>query len=81
MMIGTLAITQVFGIRCHTSVSRGFLSKDAVIESVGGWRVHVRLLDAGDAAAMQSFYSWRLMFLTVFGKATRRLSITHDHAH
>ena len=32
------------------------------------------------AAAMTSFYSWRLMFLTFFGEA-RGDKHTHEHAH
>ena len=32
------------------------------------------------AALLQSFYSWRLMFMTFFGIARGKQS-THDHAH
>jgi NADH-quinone oxidoreductase subunit L len=82
MVIGTLAITGV-GIPLTHYGFAGFLSKDAVIESVwaGGttaaelafWLLIV-------AAAMTSFYSWRLIFLTFFGEA-RGDRHTHDHAH
>ncbi len=78
MMIGTLAITGV-GIPLTTIGFAGFLSKDAIIESAyvangyGFW-----LLVA--AAAMTSFYSWRLIFMTFYGKP-RGDHHTHDHAH
>lgn len=82
MLIGTLAITGV-GIPLTTIGFAGFLSKDAIIESAYGaqsgigtyafWMLVV-------AAAMTSFYSWRLMFLTFWGKQ-RGDAHTHDHAH
>ncbi len=79
MMIGTLAITGV-GIPLTHIGFAGFLSKDAIIESAYGagsmygfWLLVV-------AAAMTSFYSWRLMFLTFFGTA-RGNKHTHEHAH
>ena len=82
MMIGTLAITGV-GIPLTHIGFAGYLSKDAIIESAfaGGpgvaqyafWVLVV-------AAAMTSFYSWRLMFLTFYGTA-RGDHHTHEHAH
>ena len=79
MMIGTLAITGV-GIPLTHIGFAGFLSKDAIIESAyaggsmyGFWMLVI-------AAAMTSFYSWRLMFLTFYGKP-RGDKHTHDHAH
>jgi NADH-quinone oxidoreductase subunit L len=79
MMIGTLAITGV-GIPLTHIGFAGFLSKDAIIESAwaggstfGFWALVV-------AAAMTSFYSWRLIFLTFFGEP-RGDKHTHDHAH
>jgi NADH-quinone oxidoreductase subunit L len=79
MMIGTLAITGV-GIPLTTFGFAGFLSKDAIIESAyaggssyGFWMLVI-------AAAMTSFYSWRLIFLTFYGDA-RGDKHTHDHAH
>ncbi len=79
MMIGTLAITGV-GIPLTTIGFAGFLSKDAIIESAwaggsmfGFWSLVI-------AAAMTSFYSWRLIFLTFFGKP-RGDKHTHEHAH
>ncbi|TNJ42725.1 NADH-quinone oxidoreductase subunit L [Phaeobacter sp. B1627] len=79
MMIGTLAITGV-GIPLTQIGFAGFLSKDAIIESAyaggsmyGFWMLVI-------AAAMTSFYSWRLIFLTFYGKP-RGDKHTHDHAH
>ena len=87
MMIGTLAITGV-GIPPMLIAFgdipigfAGFLSKDAVIESayvgtMGGYGFWMLVI----AALFTSFYSWRLMFLTFYGKA-RGDKHTHDHAH
>ena len=79
MMIGTLAITGV-GIPLTHIGFAGFLSKDAVIESAfaGGSMYAFWLLVV--AAAMTSFYSWRLIFLTFYG-APRGDKHTHEHAH
>jgi len=80
MMIGTLAITGV-GIPLTTIGFAGFLSKDAIIESAwagtqGGFAFWSLVI----AAAFTSFYSWRLMFMTFWGKP-RGDKHTHDHAH
>ena len=82
MMIGTLAITGV-GIPLTHIGFAGFLSKDAVIESawgaqssVGNYAFWMLVI----AALMTSFYSWRLMFMTFYGKP-RGDKHTHDHAH
>ncbi|SFR42229.1 NADH dehydrogenase subunit L [Yoonia tamlensis] len=80
MMIGTLAITGV-GIPLTHIGFAGFLSKDAVIESAyagtaGGYAFWMLVI----AAFMTSFYSWRLMFMTFYGKP-RGDKHTHDHAH
>ncbi|MDB6181344.1 NADH-quinone oxidoreductase subunit L [Paracoccus fistulariae] len=78
MLIGTLAITGV-GIPLTYIGFAGFLSKDAVIESAWAannyafWMLVV-------AAAMTSFYSWRLMFMTFWGKP-RGDQHAHEHAH
>ncbi|MCR9125399.1 MAG: NADH-quinone oxidoreductase subunit L [Rhodobacteraceae bacterium] len=79
MMIGTLAITGV-GIPLTYIGFAGFLSKDAIIESAyaGGSGYGFWLLVV--AAAMTSFYSWRLIFLTFYGEA-RGDKHTHEHAH
>ena len=80
MLIGTLAITGV-GIPLTTIGFAGFLSKDAIIESAwagtqGGYAFWMLVV----AALFTSFYSWRLMFLTFWGKP-RGDAATHDHAH
>lgn len=82
MMIGTLAITGV-GIPLTHFGFAGFLSKDAIIEStfaahtgVGTYAFWLLVM----AAAMTSFYSWRLIFLTFYG-SERGDKHTHDHAH
>ncbi|WP_193141759.1 NADH-quinone oxidoreductase subunit L [Meridianimarinicoccus sp. MJW13] len=82
MMIGTLAITGV-GIPLTYIGFAGFLSKDAIIESawagtnpMAGYAFWMLVA----AAAMTSFYSWRLIFMTFFGEA-RGDSHTHAHAH
>ncbi|WP_378945427.1 NADH-quinone oxidoreductase subunit L [Paracoccus sp. R86501] len=79
MMIGTLAITGV-GIPLTHIGFAGFLSKDAVIESAfasgSGYAFWMLVI----AAAFTSFYSWRLMFMTFFGKP-RGDHHAHDHAH
>ncbi|MDB5663976.1 NADH-quinone oxidoreductase subunit L [Cypionkella sp.] len=78
MMIGTLAITGV-GIPLTHYGFAGFLSKDAVIESawVGSNYAFTLLVIA---AFMTSFYSWRLMFMTFFGKP-KGDTHAYDHAH
>lgn len=80
MLIGTLAITGV-GIPLTHIGFAGFLSKDAVIESAwagtqGGYAFWMLVI----AALFTSFYSWRLMFLTFWGKP-RGDKHTHEHAH
>jgi len=74
MTMGTLAITGV-GIIQVTGLPAigfaGFFSKDAIIESAyasgatfGGFAYFIGVF----AALLTSFYSWRLVFLTFFGK-------------
>ncbi|GAB5434663.1 MAG: NADH-quinone oxidoreductase subunit L [Epibacterium sp.] len=86
MMIGTLAIT---GVGVPVWIMKlgeipigfaGFHSKDAIVESAyaagsayGFWMLVI-------AALFTSFYSWRLMFLTFYGKP-RGDKHTHEHAH
>ncbi|NUH66257.1 NADH-quinone oxidoreductase subunit L [Sulfitobacter sp. S0837] len=79
MMIGTLAITGV-GIPLTHIGFAGFLSKDAIIESAWGGGSMYGFWLLVIAAAMTSFYSWRLIFLTFFGKP-RGNKKTHAHAH
>jgi NADH-quinone oxidoreductase subunit L len=79
MLIGTLAITGV-GIPLTMFGFAGFVSKDAIIESVfasgTGYAFWILVI----AAFMTSFYSWRLMFLTFWG-SPRGDHHTHEHAH
>ena len=86
MMIGTLAITGV-GIPFTGIGFAGFLSKDAIIEStwagqnsMAGFAFWALVV----AAAVPSFYSWRLIFMTFFGapKPDHHNSLhTYEHAH
>ncbi|NBC36109.1 NADH-quinone oxidoreductase subunit L [Novosphingobium sp. FSY-8] len=94
MMMGTLAITgvgivDVFGFA-------GFYSKDSILEAAYGSGTgvgHFAFFMGITAALLTSFYSWRLVFLTFFGKARWSQSEHiqhavhddhghgHDHAH
>ncbi len=83
MMIGTLAITGVGVPLLYLGFPvglAGFVSKDAIIESAyaagGGYAYWMLVV----AALFTSFYSWRLMFLTFYGKP-RGDKHTHEHAH
>ena len=81
MMIGTLAITGVGIPLTGWFGFAGFVSKDAIIESAwagtaGGYAFWMLVI----TALFTSFYSWRLIFLTFFGKA-RGDKHTHEHAH
>ena len=81
MMIGTFAITGV-GIPLSGYIGfAGFASKDAVIESAyaatnGGYAFWMLVV----AALFTSFYSWRLIFLTFYGKPRGDMH-AHEHAH
>jgi NADH-quinone oxidoreductase subunit L len=88
MVAGTLAITGV-GI-VGLGGFAGFYSKDAIIEAAfasgapwGGYAFTIGVI----AALLTSFYSWRLIFLTFFGKPRWEQSehIQHavhdDHSH
>ena len=72
MLIGTLSLTG-FGIP-HTELGfAGFFSKDAIIEAAyaAGQHSHAAMfgfVSTVVAAGLTSFYSWRLMFMTFFGK-------------
>ncbi|MBM2576206.1 NADH-quinone oxidoreductase subunit L [Jannaschia sp. Os4] len=82
MMIGTLAITGVGIPLLYIGFPvgfAGFVSKDAIIESAwAGAPLAFWVLVV--SAALTSFYSWRLMFLTFYGDP-RGDKHTHDHAH
>ena len=85
MMAGTLAITGV-GILGVAGFA-GFYSKDAIIEAAFASEstYHMYGFAIGVIAALlTSFYSWRLMFLTFFGKPRWEQSehiqhAVHDH--
>jgi NADH-quinone oxidoreductase subunit L len=87
MMAGTLAITGVGVIGIFGFA--GFYSKDAIIEAAfasGTQAGGVAFAVAVFAALLTSFYSWRLMFLTFFGKPRWSQSehiqhAAHDHGH
>jgi NADH-quinone oxidoreductase subunit L len=70
MCIGTLALTGF-------PMFAGYFSKDAIIESAyashNPFATYAYILTVG-AAALTSFYSWRLIFKTFFGEP-------HDQAH
>ena len=70
MLIGTLAITGV-GIPLAGIGFAGFYSKDMIIESAfaaGTSQGYAAFAVGVFAALLTSFYSWRLMFLTFWGK-------------
>jgi len=92
MLAGTLAITGVGIIQIGGFAGfgfSGFYSKDAIIESawasgaeVAGFAFAVGII----AALLTSFYSWRLMFLTFWGKPRWAASehiqhAVHAHGH
>ncbi|WP_279382200.1 proton-conducting transporter membrane subunit, partial [Pseudomonas sp. 67(2021)] len=72
MMMGTLAITgvgipAVFGNPIAFGFA-GFHSKDAIIEGAWAAGQHGASIVGIIVALLTSFYSWRLMFLTFWGK-------------
>ncbi|MHA3980284.1 NADH-quinone oxidoreductase subunit L [Halovulum sp. GXIMD14794] len=85
MMIGTLAITGVgipfsydmFGVPIGLA---GFVSKDAIIEGVYAGHSSYAFGMLVIAALFTSFYSWRLVFMTFYGKPRGDMH-AHDHAH
>lgn len=82
MMIGTLAITGVGIPFLYVGFPvgfAGFVSKDAIIESAYAANASYAFWMLVIAAFMTSFYSWRLMFMTFYGKP-RGNKKTHEHA-
>ncbi|HEY1745996.1 MAG TPA: NADH-quinone oxidoreductase subunit L [Xanthobacteraceae bacterium] len=70
MLIGTLALTGF-------PLTAGYFSKDAIIEAddaVNGFAANYGFIMTVAAAALTSFYSWRLIFKTFHGQP-------HDHHH
>ncbi|EEZ32762.1 proton-translocating NADH-quinone oxidoreductase, chain L [Brucella sp. NF 2653] len=82
MIIGTVAITGL-GIPGTVIGTAGFFSKDAIIEAVfashnlaSGYASTLLIV----AALFTSFYSWRLIFMTFFGKPRASAEVMH-HVH
>jgi NADH-quinone oxidoreductase subunit L len=82
MLIGTFAITGV-GIPFTPVGFAGFFSKDVIIEATyashspaSGFAFTLLVI----AAVFTSFYSWRLIFLTFFGKPRASHEVMH-HVH
>lgn len=80
MMAGTLAITGVGIIGVFGFA--GFYSKDAILEAAyaSGGGGQLAFFIGIFAALLTSFYSWRLIFLTFFGKARWAASEHIQHA-
>ncbi|MEJ7935199.1 NADH-quinone oxidoreductase subunit L [Sphingobium sp. AN558] len=81
MTLGTLAITGV-GLPLVGYGFAGFYSKDAILESAfaaGGAGTGAFIVGVL-AALLTSFYSWRLVFLTFFGKPRWAASEHIQHA-
>jgi NADH-quinone oxidoreductase subunit L len=75
MTVGTLALTGF-------PLTAGYFSKDAIIEASyagHGWTAVYAFILVTVAAGLTSFYSWRLVFMTFFGKA--HWASHDDHAH
>ena len=82
MTIGTIALTGV-GIPGTMIGTAGFFSKDAIIESAfaaHGAAPRFAFILLVVAALFTSFYSWRLAFLTFFGKPRASADVMH-HVH
>ena len=80
MIIGTLALTGV-GIPGTPIGFAGFFSKDGIIEvayAMGGPTGYIAFWALVVAAMFTSFYSWRLIFMTFFGKP-RDAHAGHGH--
>jgi NADH-quinone oxidoreductase subunit L len=80
MVAGTLAIT---GVGFGPVGFAGFWSKDAILESAyasGSVPGVIAFWVGAFAALLTSFYSWRLIFLTFFGKARWGASEHIQHA-
>lgn len=82
MIIGTVAITGL-GIPGTIIGTAGFFSKDAIIESTfashspaAGYAFTLLVV----SALFTSFYSWRLIFMTFFGKPRASAEVMH-HVH
>ena len=70
MVIGTLSITGV-GLPFTIIGFAGYVSKDAIIEAAFAshrWGANYAFWCVDVAAALTAFYSWRLVFMTFFGR-------------
>jgi NADH-quinone oxidoreductase subunit L len=81
MTLGTLAITGV-GLPIIGIGFAGFYSKDGILEAAyaAGGGGQLAFLAGIFAALLTSFYSWRLVFLTFFGKPRWAASEHIQHA-
>jgi NADH-quinone oxidoreductase subunit L len=84
MIIGTVALTGL-GIPLTMIGTAGFFSKDIIIESAYAATAHstVATFAFGAtviAAGLTSFYSWRLIFMTFFGKPRASAEVM-KHVH
>ena len=86
MMAGTLAITGV-GV-LYVFGFAGFYSKDAILEAAFARGTEMSMFAfwmGAIAALLTSFYSWRLMFLTFWGKPrwadSEHIQHAVDHGH
>jgi len=82
MLFGTIALTGL-GIPFTPIGAAGFYSKDAILEAA--YNAHTDVSEFAFtlgiiAAAMTSFYSWRLIFLTFHGRFKGDHHV-FDHAH
>ncbi|MBI3275221.1 MAG: NADH-quinone oxidoreductase subunit L, partial [Methylocystis sp.] len=77
MAIGTLSLTGF-------PFTAGYFSKDAIIEAAFAASQHdgaalFAFVATVIAAALTSFYSWRLMFMTFFGKRAAHARVAHEY--
>jgi NADH-quinone oxidoreductase subunit L len=81
MMIGTLALTGV-GLPFTSLGFAGYVSKDAIIEAAYASQrpaAAYAFLCVTVAAALTSFYSWRLVFMTFYGHRNQWAPAHDDH--
>jgi NADH-quinone oxidoreductase subunit L len=77
MVIGTLALTGF-------PLTAGYFSKDMIIEASHAAHTeaaHYAFILLVIAAFLTSFYSWRLIFMTFFGKPHHEKEAAHHHHH
>ncbi len=83
MVIGTLALTG-FGLPFTSLGFAGYVSKDAIIEAAfashKGYAAYA-FICVVVAAALTSFYSWRLAFMTFYGRRGQWAGSLEPEAH